>query len=80
MNECAKCGATTEGGQFYRFYFGVVVHDRKSTPTLEEIEAGPSDGLGCPKKNGSLGTSLSALPKDKRRRRQSHGAVQVDTG
>src|SRR6266540_6444530 len=24
-NECAKCGEATAGGQFYRFYFGVVV-------------------------------------------------------
>src|SRR5690242_2947827 len=24
MNQCAKCGAMTEGGQFYRFYFGNV--------------------------------------------------------
>jgi hypothetical protein len=33
MNQCVKCGATTEGGQFYRFYFGVVVDDPESKPT-----------------------------------------------
>jgi hypothetical protein len=32
MNQCAKCDTTTDGGQFYRFYFGVVV---------DSVEAGP---------------------------------------
>lgn len=43
MNQCAKCGATTEGGQFYRFYFGVVVDDPESKPTPEgkPVDPGP---------------------------------------
>jgi hypothetical protein len=43
MNQCAKCGATTEGGQFYRFYFGVVVDDPESKPPPEgtPVDPGP---------------------------------------
>jgi hypothetical protein len=33
MGHCAKCGATAEGGQYYRFYFGVVVDEPESRPT-----------------------------------------------
>ena len=43
MNQCAKCGAITEGGQFYRFYFGVVVDGPASEPTPEgkPVDPGP---------------------------------------
>ena len=33
MNQCAKCGKTTEAGQLYRFHYGVLVEpDGKPTP------------------------------------------------
>jgi membrane protein implicated in regulation of membrane protease activity len=43
MNPCAKCETTTEGGQFYRFYYGVVVDVPESRPTPEgkPVQAGP---------------------------------------
>jgi hypothetical protein len=43
MSRCAKCGATTDGGQYYRFYFGVFVDEpaRSSTPPGEPHDRGP---------------------------------------
>src|SRR5689334_6994521 len=43
MNPCAKCGAVTEGGQFYRFYFGTVVDapESKSTAEGNHVDPGP---------------------------------------
>ncbi len=43
MHQCVKCGATTEGGQFYRFYFGVVEDGPASEPTPEgePVDSGP---------------------------------------
>jgi hypothetical protein len=35
MNRCAKCGVITEGGQFYRFYYGVFVDAPESKPAAE---------------------------------------------
>jgi hypothetical protein len=43
MNRCAKCGATTEGGQFYRCYYGVFVDAPESKPAAQgqRVEPGP---------------------------------------
>jgi hypothetical protein len=43
MSLCAKCGTTTHGGQFYRFYFGVAVDSPESEPAPEgeRLPAGP---------------------------------------
>jgi hypothetical protein len=43
MNQCAKCGAAANGGQFYRFYYGVFVDAPESKPTAEgnRIDPGP---------------------------------------
>ena len=43
MSRCAKCGATTDGGQYYRFYFGVFVDEpaRGPTPRGEPLDPGP---------------------------------------
>jgi hypothetical protein len=43
MNRCAKCGATTEGGQFYRFFYGAFVGPPESQPAAEgqRVEPGP---------------------------------------
>jgi hypothetical protein len=35
MNLCAKCGTATEGGQFYRLYFGVAVDSPENKPAPE---------------------------------------------
>jgi hypothetical protein len=35
MNQCAKCGVATEGGQFYRFYYGVFVDTPENKPPVE---------------------------------------------
>jgi hypothetical protein len=44
MNQCAKCAAITDGGQCYRFYFGVFVDNPESKPTPEgkPVAPGPS--------------------------------------
>jgi hypothetical protein len=43
MNRCAKCGANTEGGQFYRFYYGAFVDAPGSKPAAEgrRVQPGP---------------------------------------
>lgn len=43
MNQCARCGATTQDGQFYRFHFGVLVDEPESKPTPEgkPVDPGP---------------------------------------
>jgi hypothetical protein len=43
MDRCAKCGATTEGGQFYRFYYGAIVEAPESEPAAkgQRVEPGP---------------------------------------
>jgi len=43
MSLCAKCGTTTQGGQFYRFYFGVAVDcpENEPAPEGERLDAGP---------------------------------------
>ncbi|MFL5243175.1 MAG: hypothetical protein ACJ8FY_13805 [Gemmataceae bacterium] len=42
MSRCAKCGATTDGGQYYRFYFGVFMDEpaRGPTPHGEPLDPG----------------------------------------
>jgi hypothetical protein len=42
MNQCAKCGATTEGGQFYRFYYGMFVDAPESKPAAEGQRVEPA--------------------------------------
>jgi hypothetical protein len=43
MSLCAKCGTTTHGGQFYRFYFGVAIDSPENEPAPEgnRRHAGP---------------------------------------
>jgi hypothetical protein len=43
LSRCAKCDATTDGGQRYRFYFGVFVDEpaRGRTPHGEPLDPGP---------------------------------------
>jgi hypothetical protein len=43
MSRCARCGATTAGGQYYRFYFGVFVDEpaRGPTPRGAPLDPGP---------------------------------------
>ena len=43
MNQCAKCGTTTEVGELFRFYFGVIVHEAEAgaTPDGKPIDPGP---------------------------------------
>src|SRR5690348_13968965 len=44
MSRCARCGATTDGGQDYCFYFGVFVDEptRGPTPPGEPLDSGPA--------------------------------------
>jgi hypothetical protein len=42
MNQCARCGATTAGGQFYRFYYGAFVDAPEREPAEgRRVEPGP---------------------------------------
>jgi hypothetical protein len=43
MSLCTKCGTTTNGGQFYRFYFGVAIDRPENEPAPEggRLPAGP---------------------------------------
>lgn len=43
MIQCTKCGTATEGGQNYRFYFGVVVESQETAPAPGEkpVDTGP---------------------------------------
>jgi hypothetical protein len=43
MNQCAKCGVATNGGQFYRFYYGVFVDAPEGEPSAagNRVDPGP---------------------------------------
>jgi hypothetical protein len=40
-NRCARCGTTTNGGQLYRFYYGVFVDDPETKPAPEGAAVAP---------------------------------------
>ena len=43
MNQCAKCSAATQRGQFYRFYYGVFVDAPEGEPSAagNRVDPGP---------------------------------------